>query len=391
MCLEEDADRQMVDGVPSLLVTIGILGTFLGLGIALQVAGGGWTSSESALASLDTLLETVAFKFQTSAWGILLSIVFQVAVVNPHHRWAERVQEQAERAMLAAYLPAGEAMRVALEPVIASLGDATREVAKTSGRMVTAMMEFQSKMNASTLRLEKAMGALDGLGKRLDEAVERMGSSVASTLKEEVARQGKQARDQQGALQAELERVATAVGDLQATTGEVGPTLQSAVSSMQKAVTEGLSAELRGVAQAISKLDGVMGSLEKRMSSSLNSVVEAIGKMERAQDTAFKQLDDGLTVRLGEVASVLTGLDASLKAQLDNLNSELGTHLGATKEHTLELSVTMTEVREALQGLEQHVGRMVDVLEVAESGRAADELSDLLDLGAFGAQIADDG
>ena len=92
---------------------------------------------------------------------------------------------------------------------------------------------------------------------------------------------------------------------------------------------------------------------------------------------------------LGDVASVLTGLDASLKVQLDNLNSELGAHLGATKEHTLELSVTMTEVRRALQGLEQHVGRMVDVLAVAESGRAADELSKLLDLQELGAQNAD--
>jgi hypothetical protein len=460
MCLEEDADRQMVDSVPSMLVTIGILGTFLGLGIALQVAGGGLTSSESALASLDILLQTVAFKFQTSAWGILLSVVFQVVVVNPHHRWAERTHERAERAMLSAYLPAGEAMRVALEPVVASLGDATREVAKTSGRMVTAMTEFQSKMDASTQRLEKAMGALDGVGKRLDEAIDRMGSSVASTLKEEVARQGEQSRVQQGALLAELERVSTAVGDLQATTADVGPTLhsavssmqtavteglaaelrgvastlkeevakqgeqarvlqgalrielervatavgelhaetakvgptlQSAVSSMQTAVTEGLSADLRGVSRAISSLDGVMATIESRMSSSLHSVVEAIGKMEQAQDTAFRQLDNGLTGRLREVATVLTDLDASLKAQLDKLNSELGTHLGATREHTLELSVTMTEVREALQGLERHVGRMVDVLEVAESGRAANELSDLLDLGAFGAQIADDG
>lgn len=81
--------EQIAEIMPSMLLIIGLLGTFMGLGLALNsasevlnVVGSDITGMNNAMNNLTSLMEGLGAKFKTSTWGLLcfigLNIVFNV-------------------------------------------------------------------------------------------------------------------------------------------------------------------------------------------------------------------------------------------------------------------------------------------------------------------------
>lgn len=73
-----------IDDLPNLFVSIGILGTFIGLGIAIQGAAELLNDEKVDLHQLNAVLGIIAFKFQTSVWGTIFSIVFKEVFLEPY-------------------------------------------------------------------------------------------------------------------------------------------------------------------------------------------------------------------------------------------------------------------------------------------------------------------
>lgn len=71
-----------LEGLPNSFVSVGILATFIGLGIAIQGAASLLNESTIDLTKMTEVLGVIAFKFQTSIWGIAFSLVFQSVVVD---------------------------------------------------------------------------------------------------------------------------------------------------------------------------------------------------------------------------------------------------------------------------------------------------------------------
>ena len=74
-------ENKMTD-LPNLFVTIGILGTFIGLGVAIQSAATLLNDENIDLSKLNAMLGVIAFKFQISVWGTIFSIIFQKIVME---------------------------------------------------------------------------------------------------------------------------------------------------------------------------------------------------------------------------------------------------------------------------------------------------------------------
>jgi len=80
---EFEASEYQITSIPNILVSIGILATFLGLGIALKQASEILSSAGTVeLLKLNSVLGIIAFKFQTSVWGLTLSILFQKFAID---------------------------------------------------------------------------------------------------------------------------------------------------------------------------------------------------------------------------------------------------------------------------------------------------------------------
>ncbi|MDY6351287.1 MAG: hypothetical protein SPL62_12430, partial [Selenomonas sp.] len=93
------AKEGILEGIPDTFVSIGILATFIGLGIAIQGAAELLSTDQIELDKLIGLLGVIAFKFQTSVWGILLSLVFRRVFVERYYELREDVIDQT-RALL---------------------------------------------------------------------------------------------------------------------------------------------------------------------------------------------------------------------------------------------------------------------------------------------------
>ena len=68
--------QTLVSQVPSMLTSLGILGTFIGLLIGIR--GIGFSSVTDALSSVQTLLSGIQMAFYTSIAGVILSLVFNI-------------------------------------------------------------------------------------------------------------------------------------------------------------------------------------------------------------------------------------------------------------------------------------------------------------------------
>lgn len=69
-------EDKMTD-LSNVFVTIGILGTFIGLGIAIQGAAELLSDENIDIAKLNGVLGVIAFKFQISVWGTIFSLLFK--------------------------------------------------------------------------------------------------------------------------------------------------------------------------------------------------------------------------------------------------------------------------------------------------------------------------
>ena len=76
--------EKLADIMPGMILIIGLLGTFLGLGLALDKASSILTGAnalsnmDASMANLMQMLEGLGTKFKTSTWGLLAFILLKV-------------------------------------------------------------------------------------------------------------------------------------------------------------------------------------------------------------------------------------------------------------------------------------------------------------------------
>lgn len=94
------AKENKLSDLPNIFVTIGILGTFIGLGVAIQGAAALLNDEKIDIAKLNAMLGVIAFKFQISVWGTIFSLAFQKIVIE---RYFEKRQQIIARVMQTLY------------------------------------------------------------------------------------------------------------------------------------------------------------------------------------------------------------------------------------------------------------------------------------------------
>lgn len=80
----------VIENAPSFALVLGLLGTFLGIGLAIQGAGNilaemnsnatSATDMRQTIGNLSPMLAEIGLKFKSSAWGILVHIALRIAI-----------------------------------------------------------------------------------------------------------------------------------------------------------------------------------------------------------------------------------------------------------------------------------------------------------------------
>ena len=88
------ATESKIEGLPEQFVSIGIVATFLGLGVAIQGSAELLENEKLELAKLTAVLGVIAFKFQTSVWGICFSLIFQNLILNKYFEFKQEIIDE---------------------------------------------------------------------------------------------------------------------------------------------------------------------------------------------------------------------------------------------------------------------------------------------------------
>lgn len=73
-----------ISDLQNVFVSVGILGTFIGLGIAIKGAAELLNNENIDISKLNAVLGVIAFKFQISVWGTIFSLIFQKLVAESY-------------------------------------------------------------------------------------------------------------------------------------------------------------------------------------------------------------------------------------------------------------------------------------------------------------------
>jgi hypothetical protein len=330
--LRPERVTRILGPIPSVLVTLGILGTFLGIGLAVAKAIPALRAGsepQQVRDALRGLLEAVKFKFQTSAWGILFSLGF-LGLSTWFEAWIHR-QIAASAARLT---PArrslggelgGQMERVlrdelargfgriddSLQSTLKALSSSATELGQGVGKLAGILDPFRQQILSATDAIQASSNKLGNLGRDIEVSLAKISTTLtnAGRAQQEALSMSlgdltrtleRSTRDQQEALKSSL--------------AGVSRTLQDAVGELRKALDEqhNISKQMaQQQAKAASDLrDGMQQSLQ-RMEGSLRDLgqMQASGmqKLVEQQASAADSLE-GLRVTLGRFQTDLSRL-----------------------------------------------------------------------------------
>ena len=141
-------EESRIGELPNVFVSVGILATFLGLGVAIQGAADLLHEDTVDLMKLIDVLGVIAFKFQTSIWGVCFSLIFQRFFVDSYFSQRQDVIDELTAALYA------------IE------GDDTRALLAAQNKMLGTQFSMQQKLQ--TALAQRVIGELEKQNASLD-------------------------------------------------------------------------------------------------------------------------------------------------------------------------------------------------------------------------------
>ncbi|NUU02604.1 hypothetical protein [Herbaspirillum robiniae] len=145
------APERWADALPGLLLVFGLLGTFIGLGIALSDAAGLLNGRAEAVSSLNPIMDALGAKFRIASWGIFAFLflkIWSMAFAYEQARLAWSAKAINARAAQAAQRDAAERLQLI-------------EAVAQSGNALLALQQAEAQRNH--VRHAELLEALNGL------------------------------------------------------------------------------------------------------------------------------------------------------------------------------------------------------------------------------------
>lgn len=220
--------ERVADIIPGILLILGLLGTFVGLGVALNKASIILTEASSAdigdsLSNLISMMSGLGTKFKTSTWGILSFLLFktwasyndfderrlrwciqkvkrELATVRTHKEEKEATQnqkilyflEKIEEGINSSRISAKEnstyayEMKVAIikyikenQKYIDSFSSATHDIAESASSMGISARDLRESINQFDNEVKNVLG---GVRKDIENSINRMSNEFTKNL-----------------------------------------------------------------------------------------------------------------------------------------------------------------------------------------------------------------
>lgn len=299
-----DSIMRTVAPFPSVLVTIGILGTFIGIGMAISEAIPALEQDGDVGVvqdALKALLNAVKFKFQTSAYGILASLVFiaieQLVSALLHNQVSTRAVALApHRVSLAAQLARGlskgvergfDSMGKSLHGSIESLTSSTAQLEREAKSLSSGALMFAEGVESFGLQVTQTTGALSNssaklgdLGKDIDASLARVSELLSAAVRENMQESRRAQQESSAMMRAALEDMKTTLRD----------NLDEARSSQEQGMARLLQGQQHAAEQLQQSMDEALDSLNATVTDLSASQSEGMRELAEYQSEASAAL-----------------------------------------------------------------------------------------------------
>lgn len=219
--------RSLLPSIPGIFLALGILGTFVGLTLALNNTGDA-SAAKDIGKEIDTLISSLSLAFRTSLWGISLSIAFVIGL----------------RRMEGGYETEEEMIDLLVHEVFPWISDSELSYLAIEGQR-SGTDQLRSALQEVSMSLENAITS--GL-----EKIEQSTSSAANDISQELIET--LANALQEGVGAHVEALRVAIAETTSVQQEIGVSLALAFEEIRKA-TEAHSTTARSLDEAATAVE----------------------------------------------------------------------------------------------------------------------------------------
>lgn len=323
----------VVHSVPNWLVSIGILATFLGLGVALKEAADLVQGSGGVdVGKLNGVLSLIAFKFQTSVWGLTLSLLFQRLGLTAYVSF----RQEAEKVLLEKLYRMKES---GLEDKLDQQTELLKNLVQHAGQNAHTVRSLEDAIHSFSMGAEKTLISLtDNMEKMMDSQLTRLDKMNSQAL----ALQEKSSQSLESSLLSISQNIAQELEKLQHHLGEV-----------QQAANE-------VTAQQVEKM-------EQSFLTGLNKMTESVAQFNERS----LELQTSSSQRMADMADASERLETGIQEGLDSIAKQLG----ALSEYVNDFDSTNQVVLKTISQLKEEIRRVTDVFERLSALESEQELA----------------
>ncbi|WP_312548393.1 hypothetical protein [Massilia sp.] len=371
------APEKLAEIMPGMLLVVGLLGTFLGLGLALNHASSilGQADLASAGAAADSmqnllgLLQGLGTKFKTSTWGILGFVLLKI--------WSEVTRFEEKRlawviGKVKAELENRKRAQAAAEKaredaLFANIGRAAAGIVDGIGPHFVALIKSNETMQLQTLQ---HLHALDGSTQGLRNALDTVASETAATRSAMVEftegtqhvvagmeQAAQRMADGAGKVGSGAEQLVGAIRTFESQFTEVLDNVRGdlgkAIQDMSAQASETLERGSTQLGSATREISTALGELSADTRETMNEVKSSIGKSLQIQEKAsiaFTTSSRALNENIAETTGIVNAMTSSITEGLESIGSATS-QIKKVAEASKKSSEGLERVVAELQGL----------------------------------------
>jgi uncharacterized phage infection (PIP) family protein YhgE len=351
--------EKLAEIMPGMLLVVGLLGTFLGLGLALNHASNilGQSNLQNPGAAADSMqnlldmLQGLGTKFKTSTWGILCFVLLKI--------WSEVTRFEEKRLAWVIGKTKSELETRKREQLTR---DADKQhalfekIGSAADHIVNGLSTHLKGLEKNTQGVRTDLGQVYSETKAMREAMGEFTKSTQAVVDNmgDAARRMADGADMIGSGSTKL---VSAVGEFEKQFTEV---LDNVRKDLGKAIND-MSAQAsttleRGSAQltaATSKIEVALGELSKDVKGTMNEVKSSINRALEIQETAterFIESSEALNENLEITKGIAEKLTAPIEEGLESI-SESNLKMRKVADASVKLADSLKDVVDSLKGL----------------------------------------
>lgn len=353
--------EKLAEVMPGMLLVVGLLGTFLGLGMALNHASNILSQSNavaSNMGDLTSMLQGLGTKFKTSTWGIMGFVLLKI--------WSEVTRFDEKRlawvvAKVKAELNREKAERLAEEK--RKQKELFECITRASVRIVDGIQSALVKVGDGQQKL------LAGIDNTLTQTQGEISSTLAQIHETSLISSNALSGFTQGTQQI-VQQMADAATEMV----EGSKQVSSAAKGLESVVDE-FGSEFKEVLDKVRKdLGSAIETMSERSSATMKEGSEKLNSATKEISSALGELSKDVKDTMNKVeASIGTALDLQKKASIEftnstqTLNENIETTTQMTEQLGKDITSGMSSVAEAGQrmlGVGKNLGSIGKSLEI---------------------------